>query len=114
MEPNVGPALEKLAHAKPWIIDEADGWLDAFKEAAALGYRGTSHKNCKGVYKSLKNLAFAKRTMPPPDGTSCFYRRRICQTCRWSHCRPISPPWRCSASTMSSVMATITSADLII
>jgi hypothetical protein len=41
------------------IIDEADGWLGAFKEAAGLGYRGTSHKNCKGVYKSLHNLAFA-------------------------------------------------------
>ena len=41
------------------IIDEADGWLGAFKEAARLGYRGTSHKNCKGIYKSLHNLAFA-------------------------------------------------------
>lgn len=60
MEPSVGPALRKLADSKPVIIDEADGWVDAFKEATALGYRGTSHKNCKGVYKSLKNLAFAK------------------------------------------------------
>ncbi len=60
MEPDVGPALKKLADSKPVIIDEADGWVEAFKEAAALGYRGTSHKNCKGVYKSLKNLAFAK------------------------------------------------------
>jgi hypothetical protein len=60
LEPSVGPALAKLQDSKPVIIDEADGWVDAFKEATALGYRGTSHKNCKGVYKSLHNLAFAQ------------------------------------------------------
>jgi len=59
LEPDVKPALEALSREKPVIIDEADGWLGAFKEAAGLGYRGTSHKNCKGVYKSLHNLAFA-------------------------------------------------------
>jgi hypothetical protein len=41
------------------IIDEADGWVGAFKDAVALGYRGVSHKNCKGIYKSLHNLALA-------------------------------------------------------
>jgi hypothetical protein len=41
------------------IIDEADDRVAAFKDAVALGYRGTSHKNCKGIYKSLHNLAFA-------------------------------------------------------
>jgi hypothetical protein len=41
------------------IIDEADDQLGAFKEAVALGYRGTSHKNCKGIYKSLHSFAFA-------------------------------------------------------
>ena len=59
LEPDAKPALEALSREKPVIIDEADGWLGAFKEAAGLGYRGTSHKNCKGVYKSLHNLAFA-------------------------------------------------------
>ncbi|HEX5795008.1 MAG TPA: hypothetical protein VFY19_04145 [Geminicoccaceae bacterium] len=59
LEPQVKPELEALSHEKPVIIDEADGWLSAFKEAARLGYRGTSHKNCKGVYKSLHNMAFA-------------------------------------------------------
>lgn len=60
MDPAVAPALRRLDQAKPVIIDEADGWVEAFKEATALGYRGTSHKNCKGVYKSLKNMSFAK------------------------------------------------------
>jgi len=59
LEPEVGPALATLSREKPVIIDEADGWLGAFQEAVRLGYRGTSHKNCKGVYKSLQNLAFA-------------------------------------------------------
>ncbi len=59
LDPGVRPALTALGAAKPVIIDEADGWVGAFKEATALGYRGTSHKNCKGIYKSLHNMAFA-------------------------------------------------------
>jgi hypothetical protein len=43
--------------AKPAIIDEADGTLDAFPKARALGYRGTSSKSCKGLYKSILNAA---------------------------------------------------------
>ena len=37
------------------IIDEADGTLDAFPRALALGYRGVSSKACKGLYKSILN-----------------------------------------------------------
>jgi hypothetical protein len=59
LEPDVAPELSALSREKPVIIDEADGWLGAFRQAAGLGYRGTSHKNCKGIYKSLHNLAFA-------------------------------------------------------
>jgi L-alanine-DL-glutamate epimerase-like enolase superfamily enzyme len=57
LEPGVAAMLRALD--RPVIIDEADGWVGAFREAVALGYRGVSHKNCKGVYKSLHNLAFA-------------------------------------------------------
>jgi hypothetical protein len=59
LDPAVKPALGVLSRDKPVIIDEADGWLTAFREAVDLGYRGTSHKNCKGVYKSLHNMALA-------------------------------------------------------
>jgi hypothetical protein len=59
MDPDIAPALRALGRDKPVIIDEADDRLAAFKDAVALGYRGTSHKNCKGIYKSLHNLAFA-------------------------------------------------------
>jgi hypothetical protein len=60
LDPAVRPALAVLSRDKPVIIDEADGWLTAFREAIDLGYRGTSHKNCKGVYKSLHNMALAR------------------------------------------------------
>ena len=60
LDPAIAPELKRLSAVKPVIIDEADGWVSAFREAAALGYRGTSHKNCKGVYKSLHNLAWAR------------------------------------------------------
>ena len=50
------PALDGI----PVIIDEADGTLDAFPRARALGYRGVSSKACKGLYKSLLNAARVK------------------------------------------------------
>jgi hypothetical protein len=59
MDPEIAPALRALGRDKPVIIDEADGWVSAFTDAVALGYRGVSHKNCKGIYKSLHNLALA-------------------------------------------------------
>jgi hypothetical protein len=43
------------------IIDESDDSLDAFSRAIAIGYTGTSHKNCKGVYKSVARLAQLQR-----------------------------------------------------
>jgi hypothetical protein len=46
-----------LSDARPVIIDESDADLDAFPQARARGYRGVSSKSCKGVYKSLLNLA---------------------------------------------------------
>jgi len=46
-----------LATARPVIIDESDGALDAFVEARVLGYAGVSSKACKGIWRSLLNLA---------------------------------------------------------
>jgi hypothetical protein len=58
LAPEVARLLGRLE--KPVIIDEADGALDAFRIAIALGYRGVSHKNCKGVTKSILNLGRAR------------------------------------------------------
>ena len=48
--------IRRLSEVKPIIIDEADSEVDSFKRARRLGYRGTSHKNCKGFFKSLLNF----------------------------------------------------------
>jgi hypothetical protein len=50
-------AMGALAAARPVIVDESDGPLDAFVQAKALGYTGISTKACKGVWRSLINLA---------------------------------------------------------
>jgi hypothetical protein len=49
--------MSALAAARPVIIDESDGALDAFVVAKGLGYAGVSSKACKGIWRSLINLA---------------------------------------------------------
>jgi hypothetical protein len=49
--------MQALAAARPVIIDESDGPLDAFVTGRALGYAGVSSKACKGVWRSFLNLA---------------------------------------------------------
>lgn len=51
------------------IIDESDGSLKDLPLALDLGYRGTSHKNCKGIVKGIANAALLKkRTICIPGG----------------------------------------------
>jgi hypothetical protein len=49
--------MAALAAQRPVIIDESDGPLDAFVTGRALGYAGVSSKACKGVWRSVINLA---------------------------------------------------------
>jgi hypothetical protein len=54
----------------PLIIDESDGELDSLRRALECGYAGTSHKNCKGVFKGIANacyLAYRRRENPDRD-----------------------------------------------
>ena len=53
-------AVEELSRRKDLVIDEADGTIDSFKNAFAIGYAGASHKNCKGVFKSILNSALCR------------------------------------------------------
>lgn len=55
LDPTSREATQKLAREKDLVIDEADGTLTSFRDAFGLGYAGVSHKNCKGVFKSLLN-----------------------------------------------------------
>ena len=41
----------------PIIIDESDAGLGSLATALEAGYVGTSHKNCKGIFKSIANAA---------------------------------------------------------
>ena len=41
------------ADRPPIIIDESDAELGSLPRALALGYAGTSHKNCKGIFKGV-------------------------------------------------------------
>ncbi|MCS6854386.1 MAG: mandelate racemase [Elioraea sp.] len=49
--------VHALARHFPLMIDESDGTLDAFVSARRCGYAGVSSKACKGIYRSLINLA---------------------------------------------------------
>ena len=69
LEPDTADDVHRLAQLKPLIIDEADGPLHAFRDAIAIGYRGVSHKNCKGLFKSLANFALARAR----STTACEY-----------------------------------------
>lgn len=57
LDPETIPIVRKISRQKALVIDEADGTIDAFRKAFAIGYAGCSHKNCKGVFKSFLNLA---------------------------------------------------------
>jgi hypothetical protein len=53
--------LSRVTQSFPVIIDEADDAPDALPRALALGYSGTSHKNCKNTFKSVANIARLRR-----------------------------------------------------
>lgn len=61
LDPDTKRWINRISARKPLIIDEADASLDSFKRAHEIGYSGTSHKNCKGFFKSLLNLALCKK-----------------------------------------------------
>ncbi|MBI4658379.1 MAG: hypothetical protein HY735_05970 [Verrucomicrobia bacterium] len=55
LQPAVGALFSQWPLRPPVIIDESDGSLDSLPAAMSLGYAGTSHKNCKGVFKGIAN-----------------------------------------------------------
>jgi hypothetical protein len=61
LDPAATEGLDRLGRQVPIIIDESDGDLDAFPRAVALGYRGVSTKNCKGIVKSFLNRSLVER-----------------------------------------------------
>jgi len=65
--------LDVLGRQVPIIIDESDGDLEAFPRAVALGYRGVSTKNCKGIVKSFLNRSLVERlNVDRPEAARVF------------------------------------------
>ncbi len=63
-----GEAIHGLPRPWPVIIDESDATPESLPEALRLGYAGTSHKNCKGVFKGIANACLlAQRRRQNPD-----------------------------------------------
>jgi hypothetical protein len=63
----------------PMIIDESDGEPESMAAAVSKGYAGASHKNCKGVLKSIVNhrlLKLAQRRTP--GGTFLMSGEDLC------------------------------------
>jgi hypothetical protein len=58
---NIGTSLLDWTDRPSIIIDESDGDLDSASKAIKLGYDGTSHKNCKGVFKSIANFLMIQK-----------------------------------------------------
>ena len=55
LEDSVGDGFGDWPDRPPIIIDESDATTESLPMALALGYAGTSHKNCKGIFKGAAN-----------------------------------------------------------
>lgn len=58
---DVGEVLRKWPDRPHLIIDESDGAIGDLPRALALGYVGTSHKNCKGIVKGIANACLLEK-----------------------------------------------------
>jgi L-alanine-DL-glutamate epimerase-like enolase superfamily enzyme len=68
LRPEVGARMRERPLLQRIIIDESDGDLDSLPRALELGYAGTSHKNCKGVFKGIANACLiAQRRRAEPN-----------------------------------------------
>src|SRR5439155_11475152 len=56
-----GAALRGWPDHPRLIIDESDGAVGDLPRALALGYAGTSHKNCKGIVKGIANACLLEK-----------------------------------------------------
>lgn len=68
LSPATGEELRGWVGRPAIIIDESDAELTSLPTALVSGYAGTSHKNCKGVFKSLVNATLlASRRHAEPN-----------------------------------------------
>ena len=61
LSPAIGALAQLWPDRPPIIIDESDAGIGSTAVALELGYAGTSHKNCKGIFKSVANACLLAR-----------------------------------------------------
>ena len=64
LQAEVQLTIQNWQDAPPIIIDESDAELESLPRAFGLGYAGTSHKNCKGIIKSVAALGTIQHSQP--------------------------------------------------
>ena len=64
LQKEVKRTIQAWNDAPPIIIDESDAEMDSLPCALGLGYTGTSHKNCKGIIKSVAALGTIQQSQP--------------------------------------------------
>jgi len=60
LDDNAGRGLQEWPGHPAVIIDESDGYPEDFSRALELGYGGTSHKSCKGIFKGIAHACLVK------------------------------------------------------
>jgi hypothetical protein len=61
LDADVLGALKTWTDRPKLIIDESDSEHDSLRRALELGYHGTSHKNCKGVFRGIANACLLEK-----------------------------------------------------
>ena len=61
LDDTVRTAIDDWPAAPPLIIDESEAEIESLPRALKLGYRGTSHKNCKGIVKGIANACLLEK-----------------------------------------------------
>lgn len=68
----------------PMVIDESDASPADLPRALALGYAGTTHKNCKGVFKSLLHALTLRHHAETTGRTTVFSGEDLTIVAPWS------------------------------
>lgn len=61
LDDETGRGLQAWSDRPEVIIDESDGYAEDFERALQLGYGGTSHKNCKGIFKGIAHACLVRQ-----------------------------------------------------
>ncbi|MEO8206228.1 MAG: hypothetical protein ABI615_08600 [Chthoniobacterales bacterium] len=69
LDGEVGRYLLAWTERPPIIIDESDGEIPSLPQALEAGYAGTSHKNCKGVFRGIANACLLIKKGRDSSGT---------------------------------------------